>query len=319
MKKIKRNGVLLFLILVFALGWALQFGFYFIKEPVAILIAQYLISYIPLIAVLLTCKVFRKEKTGISMELRFKKTWKTFFLAWMGTFSLVAVCTAFYYFVFRGEYDRNCGYYAQFVPQNVLDMGVNPVDFVPLDLLQNFVLAPFYHLLIVVGEEFGWRGYLMPQLEERFGLKKALLLAGAISGVWRFPQIVLYGYAYGEGYPGAPFLGLLLFVVYSVAIHIFFTYFYYKTQSIWISSFSAGIVYSCAPCALYFLHGDPANTLLGPTITGAVAMVPLVVVSILIFFLSPFGGQARFDPQKNMKYEQPEYSHTALFRRGGKH
>lgn len=313
MEKIKRNGVLLYLILVFALGWALQIGFYFLRNPVMILIAQYLICYIPMIAVLLTCKVFRKENTGISMELRFKKTWKTFFFSWMSTFALVAVCTIFYYFCFPEQYDRNCGYYAQFVPENVTGMGVNPVDFVPLDLLQNFLLAPFYHLLIVVGEEFGWRGYLMPQLEEHFGLKKALLLCGAISGVWRFPMIVLYGYAYGEGYPGAPFLGMLLFVVYSVAIHIFFTYFYYKTQSIWISSFSAAIVYSCAPCALYFLPGDPANTLLGPTITGAVAMVPLVIVAILTFFLSSFGGEAKFEPKaKVRKYEQPEYSRIGL-------
>ncbi|MBQ4258385.1 MAG: CPBP family intramembrane metalloprotease [Clostridia bacterium] len=318
MNRIKSNGVLLFLILVFALGWAVQFGCYFLTEPVAILIAQYLISFIPLIAVLLTCKVIRKEETGVGLELRFKQNWKTFFLSWMSTFALVAVCTAFYYFCFKGEYDRNCGYYAQFVPENVTGMGVNPVDFVPLDLLQNFLLAPFYHLLIVFGEEFGWRGYLMTQLEGRFGLKKSLLLAGLISGVWRFPQIVLYGYAYGDGYTGAPFLGLLLFAVYSVAIHIFLSYFYYKTRSIWYSSFAAAVIYSCAPCAMYFLPGDPANTLLGPTITGAVAMVPLAVTAILIFFLSPFGGRARFAP-KSSKYEQPDYSRTALFRRGGRH
>ena len=37
-----------------------------------------------------------------------------------------------------------------------------------------------------VGEEIGWRGYMMPRLKERFSLFTGRLLGGILWGVWHW-------------------------------------------------------------------------------------------------------------------------------------
>jgi len=41
-----------------------------------------------------------------------------------------------------------------------------------------------------MGEELGWRGYLLPLMVNSMGRRKALLLNGFIHGVWHFPIII---------------------------------------------------------------------------------------------------------------------------------
>ena len=48
--------------------------------------------------------------------------------------------------------------------------------------LATFMLGPF-------GEEFGWRGYLLPRFVRRMGVVPALLCVGVIWGVWHWPLL----------------------------------------------------------------------------------------------------------------------------------
>jgi len=58
---------------------------------------------------------------------------------------------------------------------------------VPLILIVLYVRTV---LMESLGEELGWRGYLLPVMLGCMGKKKALLLNGFIHGVWHFPIIL---------------------------------------------------------------------------------------------------------------------------------
>jgi membrane protease YdiL (CAAX protease family) len=64
--------------------------------------------------------------------------------------------------------------------------------------------------LFAFGEEFGWRGYLLPRLQQLWGYWPGLLGQGAIWGLWHAPLILLTGY----NYPRHHVLGVVLFVVF---------------------------------------------------------------------------------------------------------
>lgn len=60
-------------------------------------------------------------------------------------------------------------------------------------LLAMFALRFAATLLPAFGEEFGWRGYMLPRLAEKHGAKKGLLLHAFIWWFWHLPVIVGMG------------------------------------------------------------------------------------------------------------------------------
>lgn len=105
-------------------------------------------------------------------------------------------------------------------------------------LLQNglfaVLLAPAINMFPALGEEVGWRGYMMPRLKERFGLLNGRLLGGVVWGVWHWPLMLLVGYEYGTNYLGAPLLGLVVWCVVCFALNTLLDILYEKTECIWV-------------------------------------------------------------------------------------
>ncbi len=115
------------------------------------------------------------------------------------------------------------------------------VQDVPTSLLlistgfQSVILAPFMALVIVFGEEYGWRGYLQNQLI-RMGKIRGVLLLGVIWGLWHAPIIAM-----GHNYPGYPVAGIFLMVLYTIALSFIFGLAVLKSGGIWIAAFLHGL------------------------------------------------------------------------------
>jgi membrane protease YdiL (CAAX protease family) len=101
--------------------------------------------------------------------------------------------------------------------------------------LQAVVLAPFLALLIAFGEEYGWRGYLQGELI-KLGKVRGILLVGVIWGLWHAPVILM-----GHNYPGYPLLGVLLMVLYTIALAFVFGFAVLKSGSVWLAAFLHGL------------------------------------------------------------------------------
>src|ERR1700732_280323 len=53
-----------------------------------------------------------------------------------------------------------------------------------------------------LGEEIGWRGFLVPELAKRFSFTATAVLSGVIWALWHVPIIVFAGYNAGTGWYG---------------------------------------------------------------------------------------------------------------------
>lgn len=69
-----------------------------------------------------------------------------------------------------------------------------PVEnLVVTQVLGAFVLRFVATLIPAFGEEFGWRGYMLPKLARQFGAKKGLLIHAFIWWFWHLPVVVGMG------------------------------------------------------------------------------------------------------------------------------
>lgn len=85
---------------------------------------------------------------------------------------------------------------------------------------------------ICFGEEFGWRGYLYPKLEEIFGMGKALILCNVIWAFWHLPAL-LSGLNFGRDIFLFPLSNLLLMCLFCIPMGTMLTLLTKRTDSIY--------------------------------------------------------------------------------------
>ena len=149
-------------------------------------------------------------------------------------------------------------------------------------LLMTVVNLPLVLLLGgPLGEEFGWRGYALPILQDRLGLRVASLSLGLVWGVWHLPLFFIDGTAQAR----IPFALFLLSVV---AMSVVFA---------WLVNHTAGSVVA----ALLFhtaINFWPAVVPVLPTETSyrayalVVALLVLLAIADLLSSGLATGGRA---------------------------
>lgn len=88
------------------------------------------------------------------------------------------------------------------------------------------MLIPYF------GEEWGWRGYMMPKLMKLMGKPAAILVGGILWGLWHAP-LTISGHNFGTEYKGFPWLGIVLMCLYCIATNAVLTLLTEKTKSIY--------------------------------------------------------------------------------------
>ena len=86
------------------------------------------------------------------------------------------------------------------------------------------------------------------------------------------------GYNYGVGYPGAPWTGFLAMCWMTVVTGVFLAWVTLRSGSVWPAAVGHGAINAVGGLgALVAASGAPA--LLGPTVVGAVVVVPWALVA----------------------------------------
>jgi len=105
----------------------------------------------------------------------------------------------------------------------------------PVWLLQNWWLGPIdlklSHIsmlsivvaVLIIGEELGWRGFLLPYLLQRYSPVTSSLIVGVIWAVWHLPNFLMPSYPHY----GLPFSA---FALMTIAFSLLFTWFHLKTD-----------------------------------------------------------------------------------------
>jgi membrane protease YdiL (CAAX protease family) len=124
--------------------------------------------------------------------------------------------------------------------------------------------------LFTFGEEYGWRGYLLPRLLP-LGEIRASVLIGVIWGVWHLPLILA-----GLNYPGVNvLLAIIIFTFVTVALSFTYTWFYVASSG----SVLVAAVFHASTNQFSDTFWVP------PLLSVATPFAPSVVSAVLIFAL----------------------------------
>ena len=250
----KRN-VTWFLVLTLAISWPL-----FLLPlvlPGSAIVAWMLAMFAPGLSAIIVTRYVAREPLS-TLNLRRLGPKRFYLWAWLLPPLLAVVTLGVTVTLGIGELDTSFSAISAALPAEAAAV---PVWLIVLgQVVAAVVLAPLINVVLgSMGEELGWRGFLLPRLLE-IGKWRAVLLSSLIWGLWHAPVILQ-----GHNYPQNPALGVLLMTVWCVLLGILVSWLFLATRSPWAPGLAHGAVNATAGLPMMFLLPG-VNTTLGGTL-----------------------------------------------------
>ena len=194
---------------------------------------------------------------------------RAYLWAWLLPIGL-AIATMFFTYLFSPDkLDLSFPAFAQAMAAAPGGAGVPTWLIVGVQIAFSFTLAPLLNTLFALGEELGWRGFLLPSLLP-LGQWRAILLSGLIWGAWHAPAIIQ-----GHNYPSQPVLGTIMMMAFTVLLGAILSWLYLRTGSPWAPALGHGTINAVAGLPVLFFTG--INITYTGTLASPVGWIPLAL------------------------------------------
>lgn len=188
------------------------------------------------------------------------------------------------------------------VPGVAFDPGADPISGITLPpglpglaatLVLAVALGATVNAVFALGEELGWRGYLLWELAP-LGFWRASLAIGAVWGLWHAPAIIA-----GYNYPNYPVVGVAAMTVATVAFAPVYTYVVVRARSVIPAALFHGVFNGSAGVVLAYAVTD------GPALRELVAS-PVGAAGILAFLLADVAIAVAGPPTLERSFRAPD-------------
>lgn len=298
-QKYNTRQIIIYLLITFGLTYSVEI---FVIRPmvgstniIQAYLAQMLVAavmFLPAIGALITRLVTKEKfsKDNLMLSLHLKGNLKYYGLAWFGFILLIILGAVLYFLIFPEQFDADMGYikalYEAQESSTGMSMDANQIKLTMIvQIFMGIFLSPFLNFIPCFGEEWGWRGFLLPRMQKRFKVVPALLLSGVIWGLWHAPLTIM-GHNYGVGYRGFPFLGIFAMCLFCIVMGIILSYVTIKTGSCIPAVIGHGTLNGFAAVSIYFTSlQHPYNVFLGPAPTGLIGGAGFIIISAILLYL----------------------------------
>ena len=240
--------------------------------------------FIPAISVAITRLITKEGFADSWIRPNLKGNVKYYLFAWFGPVVLTILGAILYFLLFPDELTFDMEYLATAYKANGVTLEASQLrGMIAGQAVIAILLAPVMNAVTCLGEEWGWRGYLLPKMSERFRIIPILLIYGVIWGLWHAPLTVL-GHNYGLGYAGYPYLGIIAMCIFCIVMGTIFSYVSLKTKSCLPAVIAHGSINGFASIAVYFSK-DGGNPFIGPAPTGIIGAAAFIITAIVLTVL----------------------------------
>lgn len=270
----------LYLILVLGVCWAFGIVAIFLRGNSRDAVYQILqkgFTAFPVIAAIFVRRA-TKDRTSWRISMRVWKDLKLWaFCAFVPSILIVAGAVL-YFVLFPGQYSGAVDIGSMAGEEYVLQI-TSPLRFSVVCVVFAALCVPIQFLEL--GEEIGWRGYLLPRQIEKYGAKKGVLLNGFCWGIAHLPLIYL-GFNYSLENVGAPWSNMAMMMLACMAVGIFCSYVMVRSNNVMYSAVIHGVVNVIGEIPV-LLSTSHRSGLLGPNPTGIIGMSGLMIGATVMF------------------------------------
>jgi membrane protease YdiL (CAAX protease family) len=205
---IKQRPLIAFFVLAFAISWI--FGFPSAVFPDWPGLLTFLMGFGPVIAAILVAAV-TEGKNGVRLLIEPIKHWRVgiqwYFIVLIGP-AITMVAAVYLYGLFGN---------GPAIPDSI--------QVIPMigDHLLILLFVFFYQVIIIWGEEIGWRGYALPRLQSAYHPLLASVILGVLWGLWHLPFFWMAGSVHQS-------MSLQFFILATVGYSILYTWIYNGTK-----------------------------------------------------------------------------------------
>ena len=288
MSQLDQKGIVSFTLLSFGLAWLVASPLWLSGQGLAHPLAPILpilMMFTPTIATLIVTRWISPPAEGLvvatGLRLGKGRGWGWYWLfAWVGVV-LMGLATPFVGALF-GLYQLDLVEFSGF--REVLEAagGAAALEQLPIQTilfaqLALLPIAPLLNFFPSLGEEWGWRGYLLPRLLP-LGQWPALLISGVIWGLWHAPLILL-----GYNYPNHLAIGWLVMVAMCSVWGILLGWTRLATGSVWPATLAHGALNATGGIVVAL---QAAGSSFDPALVGVTGLtgwiLPLLWVAALV-------------------------------------
>ncbi len=288
--------ILIFLTIAFGIPWITILVIYLtvrMEDLIQLNTIMILIFGITPALANIATRLITKEGWGhLWLRPNFRRGWRFYLAAWL--LPLLAVCVggAIFFLLFPQSFDAGFRQVRETFASSPF-LAAHPWVGVLVNTLKNMMIGLVLGLFYL-GEEFGWRAYLLPKLMQRFigaeagnaladgpaqaaGARKAALLVGVIWGVWHWPGQFLNM----RVDPTFPLLFPLVYLVSTCSLSVLLGWNTLRSGSVWTASIGHGTINQISVLASSLLNG-PANLLIGPGPSGLVGGLGYLALALVL-------------------------------------
>jgi len=271
-----RKSLLWFLLIAFSIAWVLFSVPLAFKNdpaayPISIQVCFALAMWAPGIAAIVTT-LFVEKQPFRTLRLNTLGPKRFYLAAWFLPPLITLAALGVTLLIRTGTFDPDLSTMREMLAQVPAGTDLPAVELlVAVQLAFAILLAPFINVLFALGEELGWRGFLLPKLMP-LGQWKAILLSGAIWGFWHAPTTLLHGY----NFPQHPYLGILVMTVGCTLLGVIISWLYLSTRSPWVAALAHGSLNAAPGLAVFFLKPG-FDTAWGGTTLGLAGWIPMAL------------------------------------------
>jgi len=293
--------ILIYLGFAFGIPWGAALVLYLttgVDNPIqAATLANLIFITMPALANLATRLITKEGWSHLWLQPNFRRGWRFYLAAWLLPLGAVIIGAMIYYLVLPGSFDSNLAGLQKLVA-SIPSLAANPWIALLVITLQSMIVGVTINGLASIGEEFGWRAYLLPKLVEQFtgnelasgsgedstgsgpfaaGARKAALLVGLIWGVWHWPLFFMTAKIDPSFTPLFP----LVYLLFTCALSVLLCWVTLRSGSVWPAAIGHGTINSTSALAGYLLKGTP-YPLLGPGPTGLIGGLGYLALALVL-------------------------------------